>query len=200
MISLLVAGFGYGGYSLLTMRDNVIRLGEIGEEARLAKELESEMVGMRIAVRNFAFTGDQKLPPVVRNLHTALLGRIAATKKAVEDPTRLRLVTDIEALAAEYLVSFEKLVELRTRQDSMVRERMDLLADSVFRHFTEIKEKSAAAGALTASFAAGKRRNIGSWLGWWWTGSLSAGTPRHGGSSTRTSAKCESIWKSSMPC
>ncbi|UEM22365.1 methyl-accepting chemotaxis protein [Skermanella mucosa] len=156
MISLLVAGFGYGGYSLLTMRDNVIRLGEIGEEARLAKELESEMVGMRIAVRNFAFTGDQKLPPVVRNLHTALLGRIAATKKAVEDPTRLRLVTDIEALAAEYLVSFEKLVELRTRQDSMVRERMDLLADSVFRHFTEIKEKSAAAGALTASFAAGE--------------------------------------------
>ena len=162
MVGLLVAGFGYGGYSLLDTEAVIHHLSDIGEEARLAKDLESEMVGLRITARNFAYSGDQRLPPIVRDLHATLMGHIGTTKKAVEDPMRLRLVADIEALAADYLVNFEKLVDLRTRQDTLLRERMEPLADRVFGHFAELKDKSAAAGAIAASFAAAEAE--GHWL------------------------------------
>ncbi|WP_158044320.1 methyl-accepting chemotaxis protein [Skermanella pratensis] len=154
LVVLLVAGFGYGGYSLLSIQSGIRLLGDAAHDAKLAKGIESEMAGMRIAARNFAYSGDQRLPPEVRSLHAVLVGNIAATRLEVEDPTRLRLVSDIERLAASYLVNFEKLVELRTRQDGVLRERMEPLATRILAYFTEIKNSSAAAGNLSASFAA----------------------------------------------
>ncbi|EWY39825.1 methyl-accepting chemotaxis protein [Skermanella stibiiresistens SB22] len=156
MAALLLTGFGFGGFSLLSTRDDVHAIGEIANEARLAKEIETAMANLRILARDYAHAGDQTLLPRIHELERVLSGRIAEAKQVAGDPVRRRLVTEIEAQTSSYFVSFEKLTELRTRQDTLLRDRMKPLAARIFGHFTEIKDTSAAAGALPASFAAGE--------------------------------------------
>ncbi|HYI72339.1 MAG TPA: hypothetical protein VEX87_21450, partial [Skermanella sp.] len=156
LVVLLVAGFGFGGYSLLSTQANVADLAVIANDTRLSKEIEGAIFNFRVYSRHYVFTGDPKVLPLLNDRRRELNDRIAAAKTGIADPARQRMVTEIEGFVATYFTNLDKIVDLRTRQDNLLRDRMEPQAARIFSHFTEIKDQSAADGVAPASFAAGE--------------------------------------------
>jgi methyl-accepting chemotaxis protein len=156
LVVLVVAGFGFGGFSLLSTQANVTTLSTIANDARLAKDIEGAIFNFRVYSRHYVFTGDPKVIPLLRERQRDMNDQILAAKTGIADPVRQRMVTDIENLAAIYFSNLDKIIDLRTRQDAVLRDRMEPQAERIFNHFTEIKDASATDGVAPASFAAGE--------------------------------------------
>ena len=156
LVALLVAGFGFGGYSLLSTQTNVADLAVIANDTRLSKEIEGAIFNFRVYSRHYVFTGDPKVLPLLNDRRRELSDRIAEAKTGIADPARQRMVMEIEGFIATYFSNLDKIIDLRTRQDNLLRDRMEPQAERIFGHFTEIKDRSAADGVAEASFAAGE--------------------------------------------
>ncbi|MGF7207214.1 methyl-accepting chemotaxis protein [Skermanella aerolata] len=154
LVVLLVAGFGFGGYSLLSTEANVADLAVIANDTRLAKEVEGAIFNFRVYSRHYVFTGDPKVLPLLQERRRELNDRIAVARTGIADPVRQRMVADIDGLVATYFTNLDKIVDLRTRQDNLLRDRMEPQAQRISSHFTEIKDQSAADGVASASFTA----------------------------------------------
>ena len=114
LVVLLVAGFGFGGFSLLSTQANVSALAIIANDTRLAKNIEGAIFNFRVYSRHYVFTGDPKVLPLLRERQRDLNDQILAAKTGIADPVRQRLVTDIENFTATYFTNLDKIVDLRT--------------------------------------------------------------------------------------
>ena len=66
LVVLLVAGFGFGGFSLLSTQADVTDAVRIANDVRLAKDVEGAIFNFRVYSRHYVFTGDPKVIPLLR--------------------------------------------------------------------------------------------------------------------------------------
>ena len=85
LVVLLVAGFGFGGYSLLSTEANVADLAVIANDTRLAKEVEGAIFNFRVYSRHYVFTGDPKVLPLLQERRRELNDRIAVSRTGIAE-------------------------------------------------------------------------------------------------------------------
>jgi methyl-accepting chemotaxis protein len=158
LVVLLVAGFGYGGYSLLSGQKDVSTLSVIGNDVRLATNVRGAIANFRVYSRHYVFTGDQKVIPLVRERQRELSARIAAGKAEMADPAFQRVMAEIDNLTSSYFATFDKIADFRTREDAVFRQKLEPVWERVAARLTEIKDVTAADGSTQAAFAASEAK------------------------------------------
>jgi methyl-accepting chemotaxis protein len=158
LVVLLVAGFGYGGYSLLSGQKDVSTLSVIGNDVRLATNVRGAIANFRVYSRHYVFTGDPKVIPLVRERQRELSARIAAGKAEMADPAFQRVMAEIDNLTSSYFATFDKIADFRTREDAVFRQKLEPVWERVAARLTEIKDVTAADGSTQAAFAASEAK------------------------------------------
>jgi methyl-accepting chemotaxis protein len=152
LVVLVVAGFGYGGYSILSNQTDVSTLSVIGNDVRLATNVRGAIANFRVYSRHYDFTGDLKVMPLVRERQRELASKVAAAKAGMADPASQRVITEIENLTVSYFATFDKIADLRTREEAIFREKLESAWERVSTRLTEIKDATVASNSTQASF------------------------------------------------
>jgi methyl-accepting chemotaxis protein len=155
LVVLLVAATGTGSLGLVEVRNNIHMLLDGADETRLAMTVDAKMFAMRMQIRNYAYTGEEKFVDAANGIKTELIASIDALRVAAENPEHRRKVDAVTDQVSQYFPNFQRLVEARRRIETLLHDRMDPVGQRLTASFDEIRTTALADGDTQAAYQAG---------------------------------------------
>ncbi|WP_404391053.1 methyl-accepting chemotaxis protein [Pseudoalteromonas phenolica] len=154
---IILAAIGLTAYWALKSADegfNSYR--ELARDSNLASTLQSNMLMVRMNVKDFLLTGSnqdiqeygQYFNEVERLLNTA--------KDEINKPERARIVTQLIEEIQQYNASFEIIKSYRVQRDDLVFNQLDVIGPQLERSLTQVMQDAAKANNSQLAFDSGE--------------------------------------------
>ncbi len=128
---------------------------EMARDADLSERLQSNMLMMRMNVKDFIIRGSDENIEQYDHYLKIMNGFLEEAKKEIHDPERAKKVAFIDKEVREYQRSFAKVVEFKKQRNHMVHEILDLDGPRMEKDLTAIMTSAEKDQDLKATFHAG---------------------------------------------
>lgn len=127
------------GTSLLS--GNFKAYGSMAREALLVSEIGGNMAGLRLAASHFMSTNVDADVENANKAYEKVRHGIEMARKEIQNPVRVKLINEIDALSVAYKKGFEKISDLVYRRNKLVDEQLDETGPYIREKLTGLNEK-----------------------------------------------------------
>lgn len=129
---------------------------ELSEAAdgAIASEMQSTLLAMRLAVKDFVISRDLADVPAYRQQHERMTELLEDAEQTIQNTERAALVQEVEVLVNRYNTSFNTIVDRNNERNRLLNEQLNTLGPQIERGLTEIINTARDDGDLIASFNA----------------------------------------------
>ena len=139
--------FGRVATSLDAYRERVRAVGLVGE-------IDRDFLAIRRDTREFVFTGREANATAATETANRLERSIRSALDAIVDAGAHGKMADVAGLVDQYMAAFAHVVELKHKQDQMVRETLDPAGQKLQRNLEAVQKAAKEAGTPEAADAA----------------------------------------------
>ncbi|MBF0462813.1 MAG: methyl-accepting chemotaxis protein [Magnetococcales bacterium] len=154
LLLVVVSGEGYLGLSGAVHGFTEYR--GIAKETNLAGRLQANMLMVRMAVKDFVIDGNEKELAKFDAAYKKMDEFIEEVKKEVVQPDRIKMIGNVDRLAAEYQKGFLKIAALHKQQVEWLDKGMNPSGAQMRENMTEIMNTAYADHDPHAAFLAGR--------------------------------------------
>jgi len=152
LLVAVLAGFGF-----TRLADYVVEYDRVADNTVRVQTIDRNVVGLRRNVLVYTGAqGDERALPRIRELQAALRKDLADAQVATKNAERKALFEQMTRLVEQYSTNFEKVIELRTRRDTAVNERMFPTGAAMRNELTSIIDTALAERDFETAALAGK--------------------------------------------
>ena len=128
---------------------------EMARDASLISQLESDMLMVRMNVKDFLITGSTKDVEQYEGYHETMLKYLVTAKKEIKDPVRAGLVHDISEDIEKYHTAFGLVIKKRGERNSLVNNQLNINGPKLEQKLTEVMLGAEKDKDVEAAFNAG---------------------------------------------
>ncbi|MCG8333054.1 MAG: methyl-accepting chemotaxis protein [Proteobacteria bacterium] len=162
----LMAGFGavlgimtvVGVVALLALSNSstgFVGYREMARDANLAGQLEADMLMVRMNVKDFIITGNEKDIEEYNRYKKLMAGLLETAQKDIQDPERAKKVDLVEEHIKEYEVAFEKLIVMKEQRNIHVNDTLNVIGPKMEKSLSKIMISANRDRDIDAAFHAG---------------------------------------------
>ncbi|MCF8145877.1 MAG: MCP four helix bundle domain-containing protein [Deltaproteobacteria bacterium] len=155
-VLLLLVIVGVAAYNgLITASDGFTEYREMARDTNLASLLESDMLMVRMNVKDFIIRGnDQDLHEYQEHLKD-MHNHLEAAKKNIEDPERAKKIAFVDKEVEEYQGAFEKVVEYKKQRNHLFQDILSVDGPKMEKDLSAIMLSAERDQDVEAGFHAG---------------------------------------------
>ncbi|MBD3265504.1 HAMP domain-containing protein [bacterium] len=128
---------------------------EMARDSNLTGELQANMLMVRMNVKDFIITADEKELQEYNNFMQAMAEELEQSKQDIQNPERADKITQIDTLVNEYQAGFEKVVANQKKRDQVLNGILNVKGPLMENTLTEIMISAQEDDDLTAAFYSG---------------------------------------------
>ena len=137
------------------MLDGFITYRGLAKETNLASNLQTEMLMMRINVKDFIITGSNKDIEEYTQYLKKMDEYLKKAQKEIQDPDRAKKISFIAKEISEYQIAFDQVVTFKTERNQMVNNVLNVIGPENEKNLTEIMVSAEHVGDVEIGFQAG---------------------------------------------
>jgi methyl-accepting chemotaxis protein len=127
--------------ALNQLDEDFYQYGEMASDALLVAELDSDMADLRLGVNRYLRSNDDVDMDLATKADEQVLHDIENLKKAIQNPVRAKLISEIDAHSQAYKKGFEQIVELIHKRNNLVENQLNVVGPSIREKLTELNEE-----------------------------------------------------------
>jgi len=126
----------------------------LARDTNLTGELQSNMLMVRMNVKDFQITGSQKDIEQYDEYFASMKGFLLESQEEIQQPERAALIDRIDETVLAYNQAFEQIKAFRVQRNELVNSNLNVIGPKMEQDLTEILISAEKDGDMTASFHA----------------------------------------------
>ena len=150
---LILAGLAY--WALSSANSGFSRYRHLTVNANLAGRLQSEMLAIRMQVKDYILTGSEDVLKQYNAAFENIFKEISTAQTDIKNPARAQIVDKTDDDLKEYNQYFEQIKKFRVQRNDIVKNSLYALGPAMEKNLTEIMETANRDNDMEAAFRAG---------------------------------------------
>ncbi|MEQ3515205.1 methyl-accepting chemotaxis protein [Pseudoalteromonas sp. BZB3] len=162
LILCILAAIGLTAYLALTSADEGFKsYRELARDSNLASTLQSNMLMVRMNVKDFLLTGSEKDLREYNQYFEQVDKLILDAKQEINKPERAQMVTKLIQEIEQYNATFEVIKAYRVERNELVLNQLDVIGPRMERELTQVMQSAAQSNNTQLAYVAGEAmRNL----------------------------------------
>ena len=162
LILLILAAIGFTAYLALKSADDGFKsYRELARDSNLASTLQSNMLMVRMNVKDFLLTGSDKDIRQYTQYFDEVDRLMSEAKKEINKPERAQMVSQLIQELEQYNATFNVIKAYRVRRDELVLNQLNIIGPQMERELTQIMQSAAQSNNTQLAYLAGEAmRNL----------------------------------------
>lgn len=140
VLALLITVGVISAVGLYSVGKELEEYGEMSRDTLLVSELESDITDLQLQVREYLGSGAKEELDQARAALATLEKLIATSKIEIQNPARVKLLTEIDTLKGHYAKGLERVVQLIDKRNALVDGTLNPTGAEIRKKLTEINE------------------------------------------------------------
>lgn len=155
-VTLLMLGVAFTGWFSISKASNgFTSYRELARDSNLCASLQSNMLMVRMNVKNFVIGSKQSDVEGYQNYFNTTLELLASAQEEIGNPDRAPKVDQIEELLNEYEAAFRKVIQSQTSRNALLSDKLNKVGPEMERLLTSIMQSASQEDDVQAGYLAG---------------------------------------------
>jgi len=150
---LILAGISY--WALGNSSDGFTRYRKLARDTNLTGKLQTDMLMVRMNVKDFIITGSQKDLDEFDDYYQKMQGFMEQAQNGIHNPERAKLIDRADELVREYGAQFSKVREYRQKRDSLIKGTIFTVGPRMEANLTKLLDETQAGGDMDGALRSG---------------------------------------------
>ncbi len=139
LVLIILSGLSYFSWSAITNASAGFKdYRGMAKDSLLMSELESDMLMVRMNVKDYIITGSDKDFKQYKEYYESMYHHLQNAEKEIQDPKRAKLVKEIDTDITKYNEAFLQVVEKRSQRNKIVNESLNVNGPLLERKLSQI--------------------------------------------------------------